>query len=151
MSLSGVTKFFFGVVLAAAILFGAGVALTRYLLARLATPPPRPVFANDPSPEAVPPAPEVEAAVEAPPEEAPPAESPPAESPAPEGYAARVIQPIGLILRQEPSTEAAQIGGIEYNQTITVLEDSEDGSWQRVRLSNGAEGWVRGGNTEQAN
>jgi hypothetical protein len=149
MSLSGVTKFFFGVVLAAAILFGAGVALTRYLLARLATPPPRPVFANDPSP--APAAPAADAAVEVPPEEVPPEEPPPEETSAPEGYAARVVQPIGLILRQEPSTEAAQIGGIEFNQNITVLEDSEDGSWQRVRLSNGAEGWVRGGNTEQVN
>jgi hypothetical protein len=147
MSLSGVSKFFFGVILAIALLFGAGVVLTQYLLNRLATPPPRPVFANDPSPAA--PAPEAEVAVETPAEEAP--EPLPEEAPVTEGYSARVIQPIGLILRQEPSTEAAQIGGIEFNQTIVVLEDSEDGGWQRVRLSNGAEGWVRGGNTERTN
>jgi hypothetical protein len=147
MSLSGVSKFFFGVILAIALLFGAGVVLTQYLLNRLATPPPRPVFANDPSPAA--PAPEAEVVVETPAEEAP--EPLPEEAPVTEGYSARVIQPIGLILRQEPSTEAAQIGGIEFNQTIVVLEDSEDGGWQRVRLSNGAEGWVRGGNTERTN
>ncbi|WP_416674052.1 SH3 domain-containing protein [Egbenema bharatensis] len=150
MTLSGVSKFFLGIVLAAAILFGAGVTLTRYLLARLSTPPPRPVFANDPSPASAVPEAEAEVAVEVPPEEAP-VEPEPEASPVTEGYPARVIQPIGLILREEPSTEAAQVGGIEFNQDVVVLESSEDGGWQRVRLSNGAEGWVRGGNTERRN
>lgn len=153
MSWSGFTKFILGVLLAAAILFGTGVALTRYLLARLATPPPRPVFANDPSPP--PPSPVATEAAASPPAEAPaespPAESSPSPSPSPDGYPARVIQPIGLILRQEPSAEAGQIGGIEFNQQITVLEDSSDGGWQRVRLGNGAEGWVKAGNTERVN
>ncbi|GAB4374434.1 MAG: hypothetical protein Kow00121_18860 [Elainellaceae cyanobacterium] len=154
MSWSGLSKFFLGVLLAIGILFGTGVTLTRYLLERLSTPPPRPVFANDPSPPAASPV----AAVEANPAEAP-AEAAPAEAPAPEsspspsseGYSARVTQPIGLILRDQPSQDSGQIGGIEFNREITVLEDSPDGEWQRVRLSNGAEGWVKGGNTERLN
>lgn len=148
MSWSGLSKLLLGILLAAGILFGAGVALTRYLLERLATPPPRPVFANDSSP-APPENPVAEAEVN--PAPAPPE---PEASPVPEptdGYAARVIQPIGLILRDQPSREAGRIGGIEFNQQLTILEDSSDGEWQRVRLANGAEGWVRAGNTERLN
>jgi uncharacterized protein YgiM (DUF1202 family) len=68
-----------------------------------------------------------------------------------EGYPARVTQPIGLILRQEPSGEAARVGGIDFNQELTVLEEAPDGAWQRVRLADGAEGWIKGGNTEKLN
>lgn len=148
MSLSGLSKLVLGILLAAGILFGAGVALTRYLLERLATPPPRPVFANDPSPAPASPV------ATTPSPAAPPAAAPPSpeSSPSPtDGYAARVTQPIGLILRDQPSREAGRIGGIEFNQPLTVLEDSPDGGWQRVRLANGAEGWVRAGNTERLN
>lgn len=155
MSLSGLTKFLFGVILAIGILFGAGVVLTRYLLDRLATPPPKPVFANDPSPPLASPvvstAPDSTPSPEVPPDAIPASPSPDTPSPAPEGYQARVIQPIGLILRDQPSTDSAQLGGVEYNQEVIVLEDSADGGWQRVRLSNGAEGWVKGGNTERLN
>jgi hypothetical protein len=150
MTWSGFSKLILGVLLAIGILFGAGVSLTRYLLTRLATPPPRPVFANDPSPNASP----VAATTEAPPpEETPPPEeaAPVSPSPAIEGYAARVTQPIGLILRDQPSRDAVQIGGVEFNRELTVLEGSPDGEWQRVRLGNGAEGWVRAGNTERLN
>lgn len=151
MTWSGLSKLLLGIILTAVILFGAGVALTRYLLARLATPPPRPVFANDPSPTT--PASPVALTQASPPspEAAPPSpESSPSPSPT-EGYAARVTQPIGLILRDQPSREAGRIGGIEFNQQLIVLEDSPDGEWQRVRLANGAEGWVRAGNTERVN
>jgi hypothetical protein len=50
ISLSGVVKVILGIALALALLFLAGAGLTRYLLTRLATPPPRPTFTNDPSP-----------------------------------------------------------------------------------------------------
>ncbi|WAL62537.1 SH3 domain-containing protein [Thermocoleostomius sinensis] len=151
MTWSGFSKLILGVLLAIGILFGTGVSLTRYLIGRLATPPPRPVFANDPSPVVSP----VTTATEAPPPEEPPLpeEAAPV-SPSPvaeEGYTARVIQPIGLILRDQPSRDAVQVGGIEFNRELTVLETSSDGEWQRVRLGNGAEGWVRAGNTERLN
>jgi hypothetical protein len=155
ISLSGVFKFALGFVLAIALLFLAGAGLTRYLLTRLATPPPRPSFPNDPSPVAASPA-ASPASPAASPVVASPSPSPAAASPSPspspsQGYQARVTQPIGLILRQEPSAGAAQIGGIEYNREITVLADSPDGAWQKVRLANGGEGWVKGGNTERLN
>lgn len=153
MSVPGVFKFILGFALAIALLFLAGAGLTRYLLSRLTTPPPRPTFTNDPSPSpAASPAspaasPPAEAASPAPAVAASPSPSP---SP-PQGYRARVTQPIGLILRQEPSTEAVRIGGIEFNEEVTVLEDSPDGGWQKVRAASGAEGWVKGGNTAQIN
>ncbi|HEY9665062.1 MAG TPA: SH3 domain-containing protein [Allocoleopsis sp.] len=152
MSWSGLTKFIFGVLLAMAILFGSGVALTRYLLTRLATPPPKPVFANDPSPASASPVAAVSPAPASP--VATPASSPspsPSASPSPSGYSARVTQSIGLIVRQEPASTAAQIGGVEYNQVVTVLEESQDGGWQKVRLGNGTEGWVKSGNTQRSN
>jgi Bacterial SH3 domain len=146
MSLSGISKFILGVLLAMALLALAGVGTTRYFIAQLATPPAKPTFANDPSstPSAKPPA------APAPSAAASPAVSP-TTAPLTDGYIARITQPIGLILRQDPSADAARIGGIEFNQEVTVLEDAAGGAWQRVRLSNGAEGWVKGGNTEKLN
>lgn len=153
MSVPGVFKFILGFALAIAILFLAGAGLTRYLLSRLTTPPPRPTFTNDPSPSpvgspAASPAASSSAEAPAPSVAASPVASP---SPSPQGYRARVTQPIGLILRQEPSTEATRIGGIEFNVEVLVLEDSPDGGWQKVRAANGAEGWVKGGNTTRLN
>ncbi|MBW4660884.1 MAG: SH3 domain-containing protein [Drouetiella hepatica Uher 2000/2452] len=142
MSLSGISKFILGLLLAIALLAMAGYGATRYVLTQLATPPVRPVFPNDPSPTPG----------------APPKSSPsPSPSPSPtpisvaEGYLARVTQPIGLILRQEPSGDAAQVGGVDFNQELTVLEEAPDGAWQRVRLADGTEGWIKGSNTEKVN
>ena len=147
MSLVGISKFILGFLLAIALLALAGVGTTRYFLAQLATPPARPTFANDPSP--TPPSAKPSVAPSPPPSPAPAAS--PTASPVAEGYAARVTQPIGLILRQDPSADAARIGGIEFNQEVTVLEDAPEGAWQRVRLANGSEGWIKGGNTERLN
>lgn len=154
--MSSVLKFVSGVLLAIAILFIAGVGATRYLIGRLSVPPEKPVFENEspsaPSstPAAAAPSPSV-----APPEAAPPSETPTPPSPTPspedaEAYTARVIQPIGLILREEPSSESRQIAGLEYNTEIQVIEENEDGSWLRVQLpSSGVEGWIKAGNTEE--
>ena len=138
-SLVGVSKFILGVLLAIALLALAGAGVTRYLIAQISTPPAKPIYANDPSPQ--------------PPGAAPkPAAAPPASpSPVADGFPARVTQPIGLILRKDPAADALQIGGIDYNQELTVLEDAPDGAWQRVRLADGLEGWVKGGNTERLN
>jgi Bacterial SH3 domain len=146
--MSRVSQFFLGFVLAIALLFLAGAGLTRYLLARLSVPPPRPSFQNDPSPSPASPASPTASPAASPTVAASPAASP-SPSPSPQGYRAKVTQPIGLILRQEPNATAAQIGGIEFNQEIVVLEDSSDGSWQRVRTASNAEGWVKGGNTQR--
>jgi len=61
----------------------------------------------------------------------------------------RVTYPEGLILRDAPNAEAAQIGGIGYNQEVIVLEETEDQEWQRVRLPSSEEGWIRAGNVER--
>ncbi|WP_088891700.1 SH3 domain-containing protein [Leptolyngbya ohadii] len=144
MSLTGISQFVLGFALAIGLLFASGVAATRYLLTRVATPPPRPTFSNDPSPApAVPPA-------AAPAASAAPAAAP-AVSPVAQGYAAKVTQPIGLIVRKEASVDSVEVGGVDFNQQVTVLEDSADGGWQKVRLADGTEGWVKGGNTEKVN
>jgi hypothetical protein len=58
--------------------------------------------------------------------------------------------PIGLIVRQQPSTDANRLGGVEFNGIVTVLESNADGTWQRIRAS-GVEGWVKGGNVQRIN
>ena len=141
MSLVGVSKFILGVLLAIALLALAGAGVTRFLIAQISTPPSKPIYANDPSPQ--PPG-----AVPKPAASASPSPSP---SPVADGFPARVTQPIGLILRKDPAADALQIGGIDYNQELTVLEDAPGGAWQRVRLADGLEGWVKGGNTERLN
>jgi len=158
MSLSGVAKFFTGFVLAIAVLFFAGVSTTRYLITRFTTPPPRPTFPNDPPAQA-----ESVPAESDPPSAAPPAEAvqpapaptpTPAATPAnpPGAYEARVTQPIGLIMRQEPTQDSEQIGGVGYEEAVVVLEESSDGEWMKVRVSaNNLEGWVKSGNTERLN
>lgn len=61
----------------------------------------------------------------------------------------RVIEPIGLAIRADPSVEAAYLGGLAFNETVTILDSSGDGSWQRIRRDfNGLEGWIKAGNIE---
>lgn len=142
MSIYGIFKFIVGVILAMLILAGASVAAALYFAARLAELPEKPTFPNDatvaqtnvPTPAATPtptPEPEPEAL--------------------PEGtYRAIVVQPIGLILRDTASLEANRIGGIGYEETVIVLEETEDQLWQKVQVEEDPDrtGWVKGGNTE---
>lgn len=168
MNWSGFAKFLTGFILAIALLFFAGVNITRYLITRLTAPPPKPIFPND-SPTTVgsaaapPPSPGVAASPDSAstptsqgaPSPTPTASPSPSPSPSPtdeEGFEARVTEPIGLILRSEPSQESERIGGVEFEQELIVLETSPDGEWVRVRLpGNDTEGWVRAGNVEQVN
>ncbi|MEM8828204.1 MAG: SH3 domain-containing protein [Cyanobacteria bacterium P01_G01_bin.19] len=65
-------------------------------------------------------------------------------------YYATVTWPEGLSLRAEPSVDAERVGGIEYNSKIVILENSNDGNWQRVLLPwNQQEGWVKAGNVKK--
>jgi len=147
--MAGVAKFLLGFTLAIAILFFSGVTAARYLITRLTAPPPRPVFPND---NPMPASPEASPAAEAAPSPAPSPEaaaSPtPEPSPSPTGTVARVTQPIGLILRSEASQASEQVGGIEYNAEVEILETSPDGEWLRVRVPGSEqEGWIKSGNT----
>jgi len=143
-----------GITLAIAVMFFVCLTVTRYFITRLSVLPPRPTFPNDnPAPPTASPAGEAPVAVASP--EAPPVEASPAAiaspeaSPSPESsseYVARVTVPVGLILRDGPSRSAGQIGGVEYNAEVTVLETSPDGEWISVRLPSGETGWVKSGN-----
>jgi uncharacterized protein YgiM (DUF1202 family) len=150
--LVGLSKLVLGVVTALLLLSLAGVATARYFMARLAVLPPRPVFDNDASPQA--PQAAQPGAVEAVavPTETAAATPEPAPPPALEegAYEAVVIQPIGLVLREGPGTTFGQLGGIDYNDAVVVLEESPDKQWVKVRVTeNGQEGWIKAGNTRQ--
>ena len=65
-------------------------------------------------------------------------------------YKARVTWERGLILRDEPTTQASRIGGVGYNWEIVILKESNDGRWQKVRIpSSGQTGWVKAGNVQR--
>ncbi|MBW4513983.1 MAG: SH3 domain-containing protein [Timaviella obliquedivisa GSE-PSE-MK23-08B] len=146
--LVGLSKFLLGFTLAVAILFGAGVVFTNFVIGRLSSLPARPTFPNDiqPKSSATPnaPKPAADDAAKAP---EPAAATPPAAA----GYAAKVTQPIGLLVREAPSADSGQVDGVALDEEVTVLETSSDGEWQRIKTGNGTEGWVKGGNTEQLN
>ncbi|MGF1499003.1 MAG: SH3 domain-containing protein [Elainellaceae cyanobacterium] len=153
MNVFGFFTFLTGVILAIAILFLAGTVSARYFMTRLTETPPKPVFSEER--QAAPPAsdPETEP-VELPTDEAASVSEPPTEEAAvPEleagAYEARVVQPIGLVLREGPSRETTRIGGVDYDDRLIILSESTDGEWLNVRLlGSGVEGWVKAGNTE---
>jgi len=144
MKWPSLVKFLLGSALGVAILLGGGLTIGYYFLTRLTQAPPRPTFAND-----------VQTNQSEPPQARPqPSASPipPAatETPLEPGtYRATVVYSEGLLLRDKPSYDASQIGGIAYNQEVVVLEESADKVWQRVRVDTGEEGWVKAGNVQR--
>ncbi len=154
--LLGLTKLLLGLFFALMLLSLASVAAARYFMAKLAVLPDRPTFENDVAlvadveTEPTEATDETEAETEA---EAPPTEpETPVADPAlePGAYTAMVTQPIGLVLRDGPGTQYNQMGGIENNERMVVLEESEDRQWLRVRIpSTSQEGWVRAGNSRR--
>lgn len=168
--LIGLLKFILGVALALAILGASGFYGVRYVMTRLAVPPERPLFSGEEGTkdgdvpfdeELASSDPNSTAGVDDAPgvtnqgnEESAPIESESEPEPElePGAYNARVIQPIGLILRQGPDVSTTQIGGIAYNESVIVLSESSDQRWIKVRLpDSGVEGWVKNGNTEKIN
>jgi uncharacterized protein YgiM (DUF1202 family) len=155
MTLAGVAKFVLGVSLAIAILMGSSVLVAVYFMYRVTTHPPKPVFANEKVtkkvqnlPQAKTTEPKTLSATQ--PDEQPISSKNSSSQPLTPGtYKARVIWQQGLSLRTEPSQDAERIGGLEYNQQIVVLEESADKSWQKVRLTDGEEGWIKTGNIER--
>jgi len=143
----GSTKLILGVSMALVLLSLTGVATARYFMAKLSVLPPRPVFENDvalQTEETAPPAAAQPAPAEAP--------APPVEEPPPGSYAAVVVQPIGLVMRSGPGPEHQQLGGVDYQDEVLVLETNEAGTWMKVRVQeNGQEGWVKAGNTQNLN
>lgn len=147
MNLYGVFKFIVGFFLAILILAGATVATALYFAARLSELPERPTFPND-NPQAKIAAKPVTPQATATPTPTP---TPEPEKLEPGAYRAIVTQPIGLILRDSPSTDASRIGGIAYQEKVVVLGESDNKEWQKVRVISDGDrtGWVKGGNTEK--
>ena len=84
------------------------------------------------------------------PGEKPKAKEEPKLKPLPAGaFEGRVTYPQGLVLRNSAAQDSGTIGGLEFNETLTVIETSPDGEWQKVRTNKDREGWVRGGNIQK--
>lgn len=145
----GLSKLILGMAIALILLSMAGVATARYFMGRLSVLPPKPLYGDEmpvSAPEAAPEAP-AEPVVEAPPAPAEPPAEPALE---PGTYNATVVQPIGLVMREGPGVEFPQVGGVDVNEAVVVLEEPANQSWVKVRVvSNGQEGWVKAGNTRR--
>lgn len=101
-------------------------------------PPPRPEFktVTKPKPQVKP----VPAPLAPPPEE-------PKE---PSIGLGRVVPDIGLVLRDEPSGEIGGSAGVGFNAEVSILEESADGEWLKIRDdSTGESGWVRSANIDR--
>ena len=152
MSWSHLVKILSGVFLAIALMVGGCFFAAQYVIAQFTALPPKPTFPNDNA--AVKPAAQTApAASSAAAQPSPKSSASPTPSPKPSetaGYHARITLAQGLNLRESPSRDAARIGGVAGNARITVLEESPDGAWQRVKLEgSGLEGWVKAGYTER--
>jgi hypothetical protein len=157
--LVNLSKLILGMALALVLLTLAGVVTARYLMGRLAVLPAKPLYGDEqPTPPpavATPPAAASPATTPEPPPPTPTVTPPPtpvapgAELPtsAAGSYEAVITQPIGLVLREGPGTDRPQLGGLDYNQAVVVLEDPADQPWVKVRVAaTGQEGWVKAGN-----
>ncbi|MEM6255628.1 MAG: SH3 domain-containing protein [Cyanobacteria bacterium P01_D01_bin.156] len=146
-----------GIAIALFVIGLAGAATARYFLTQLSTLPERPVYEND-----APVAANTESVDTSASQSPNPAnqnstddqQSAVTEQPQPEQpekkvlFKATVTYSAGLLIRTGASVDYATIDGVEYNETIDVLEES--GRWYRIRTSSGVEGWVKGkGNTRR--
>ncbi|HEY9894233.1 MAG TPA: SH3 domain-containing protein [Candidatus Sericytochromatia bacterium] len=153
MSWANLTKLLSGVFLAIALIVSGCFFAAQHVIAQFTAPPPKPTFPNDnPGAKAKL---QSTAAKPAATKSSPKPSVTPTPSPKPTeeaGYRARITLSQGLNLRESASQDSARIGGVAINTRITVLEDSSDGEWQRVRLEeSGREGWVKAGYTERIN
>ncbi|XGV96095.1 MAG: SH3 domain-containing protein [Leptolyngbya sp. BL-A-14] len=157
MSWSDLIKVLSGVFLAIALMLGGCFAAAQYIIGQFTAPPPRPTFPNDnPSTKATAqPVPSAKPVATQPsPKPSVSASPSPTPSPTPSttGYQARITIAQGLNLRESPSRDAARIGGVIGNARVTVLEESPDREWQRIRVEgSGREGWVKAGYAERVN
>ena len=152
--LSGLLQFMLGFVMGVAILVGGATAVAYMLLSGMNSNPPKPVFTEEKKEETKE---EKAAKPQAEVKESPTAAPAPKAAPKPspeetkkettsEGYQARVTWQSGLSLRSEPTSESTRLGGLDYNTKVSVVGTSSDGQWQRIRLSDGREGWIKAGN-----
>lgn len=145
--LLGLTKFVLGVAISLLVISLAGAATARYFLTQLSSLPERPVYDNDtparPQGDSSEPA-DVQASA-----------GTSAEAPEPDTgndadvlYRVKVTYGSGLLIRSGPGNEYDSIGGVDYDETMDVLEEAGD-RWLKISFD-GLDGWVRGkGNTER--
>ncbi|EKQ69412.1 SH3 domain-containing protein [Leptolyngbyaceae cyanobacterium JSC-12] len=155
MSWSGFFKGFSAVLIAIVLLLGGSFFAFQFVVSQFTAPPPRPTFPNDtPSPAAKPAAAIKPSAAASPavPSPSPVASPTPSPSPKPAATAAkraRITLGEGLNIRQGPSADTERVGGVDYSDEVTILEESPDKEWVKVRVeSSGAEGWIKSGYTE---
>ena len=127
--LLGLSKFVLGIILAMLIMSIAGLAMARFFMTRMVEPPERPTYENE-LPEADRPnstANESEVQENEGPRvvvgEAETPDDQPEDTLEAGEYRVTVNQPVGLILRDGPGTDYAQIGGLEYQQSMTVTAE----------------------------
>lgn len=167
--LLGLSKFVLGIILAMLVMSIAGLSMARFFMTRMVELPERPTYEND-LPESERPNPAasaterdeggapvaVTAAEDADQSTEDETENSTEAKPKPEAadralaegeYEATVNQPVGLILRDGPGTSYAQIGGLDYRQSMVVIAE-EDG-WLNVELNDGRTGWVKDGNIDR--
>lgn len=145
-------KTFTGLLLATTLLGVGGYFGVNYLMTQLSKLPPRPTFPND-NPDFVKRNNKPEnSKTELKPDnkelkeldkEVPKKPLPPG------GFEGRVTYSNGLVLRDSASRGAATIGGVEFNEKVTVLETSADNEWQKIRTKNDRDGWIRAGNIQK--
>ncbi len=151
-ALSNLLQLILGAAIGLAILGLGGAAAGYFVFSQLAVIPQRPVFPEERSDETATPEAPPEAQAQPAPTAAPEpqAAATPQETLEPGAYRMRVTWPDGLSIRAEPALDAEQIGGVAYDEITIVLESSDDGRWDRIRLpGSDLEGWVKAGNAER--
>lgn len=155
MRQSNVVRALSGFLLAIGLIVGGGYLTTQFVIAKFTELPPRPSFPND-KPSSNPAKPTAKPAASQP-KASPVVAVSPSPTPTPsataspkaDGNLVRITLSSGLNMREDPSVESGRIGGVDYNETVTVLETSSDQEWQKVRLEkSGLEGWIKSGYTE---
>jgi hypothetical protein len=145
---SNVVQFIIGFILGLAILAGGTAAVAYVFFAKMNVNPPKPMFVEEKKEETP-----TNAQKPSTPQSTPVAASSPESEPKnlpPGAYMARVTWAEGLSVRTEPGREAERIAGVDYNQELIVLQESEDKQWQKIRLAEGTlEGWIKAGNVEK--
>ena len=153
MSWAGLIRFLIGFSLAIAVLVGGGYVAAQYLITQFTAPPPKPTFPND-KPAAKPkPVPKEENPALPKATASPQASlsALPASAPG-SGYPAKVKQSGGLNLRDKPSRDGVRLGGLDFNDRVTVIEETPDKEWQKIQLDGGnLEGWIKSGYVERVN
>ncbi|NJM97397.1 MAG: SH3 domain-containing protein [Phormidesmis sp. RL_2_1] len=152
--LLGLSKFVLGLILAMLIVSLAGLSMARYFMTKNAERPDRPTYENDLPQTQTPTSPGNQNRTADEPETDAAGGETAVESEAeadealPEGaYKAWVNQSVGLVVRAGPGTDYENIGGLAYEQSVTVL--SEDSGWLKITFGGGEEGWIKGGNVDR--